>query len=132
MNAEFNWWLLIVGLVVGAGLVWLVLADSRRRESEIDEQELAGEAIWLAAAMTEDGSPVSADTAERLLRLHRTYLGGLPPDGPELGAGPAEAPGADGTEVAWQREPVPERDREPIEPIEPTRSIAGERVEDRP
>ena len=24
VNAEFNWWLLIVGLVVGAGLVWFV------------------------------------------------------------------------------------------------------------
>jgi hypothetical protein len=31
MNAEFNVWLLIVGLVVGAGLVWLVIMDSRRR-----------------------------------------------------------------------------------------------------
>ena len=38
VNAEFNWWLLIVGLVIGAGLVWLVLADSRRREVDILER----------------------------------------------------------------------------------------------
>jgi hypothetical protein len=35
VNAEFNWWLLIVGLVIGAALVYLVLADSSRRESEV-------------------------------------------------------------------------------------------------
>ena len=39
MNAEFNWWLLIVGLVIGAGLVWLVVADSRRREADLSERE---------------------------------------------------------------------------------------------
>ena len=55
VNAEFNVWLLIVGLVVGAGLVWLVVMDSRRRESEIDAVELPREAAWLSAVMTEDG-----------------------------------------------------------------------------
>jgi hypothetical protein len=59
VNAEFNVWLLIVGLVVGAGLVWLVVMDSRRRESEIDAVELPREAAWLSAVMTEDGEEVS-------------------------------------------------------------------------
>lgn len=27
MNAEFQWWLLILGIVVGGALVYLVLAD---------------------------------------------------------------------------------------------------------
>ncbi len=44
VNSEFNWWLLIVGLVVGAGLVWLVVADSRRREVDVNEAEREGEA----------------------------------------------------------------------------------------
>jgi hypothetical protein len=35
VNGEFNWWLLILGLVIGAGLVWLVLADTRRRASDL-------------------------------------------------------------------------------------------------
>jgi len=80
VNAEFNVWLLIVGLVVGAGLAWLVMMDSRRRETEIDAVEVPREAAWLAAVMAEDGYEVSPDTAEQLLLLHRAYLGAPPPD----------------------------------------------------
>jgi hypothetical protein len=82
MNAEFNVWLLIVGLVVGAGLVWLVVMDSRRRESEIDATELPREAAWLSAVMHDDGFEVSPANAERLLLLHRAYLDAPPPDAP--------------------------------------------------
>ena len=82
MNAEFNVWLLIVGLVVGAGLVWLVVMDSRRRESEVDAIELPREAAWLSAVMREDGDDVSPEAAERLLLLHRAYLDAPPPDAP--------------------------------------------------
>jgi hypothetical protein len=82
VNAEFNVWLLIVGLVVGAGLVWLVVMDSRRRESEIDAVELPREAAWLSAVMREDGDDVSPEVAERLLLLHRAYLDAPPPDAP--------------------------------------------------
>ena len=81
MNAEFNVWLLIVGLVVGAGLVWLVVMDSRTRESEIDAVELPREAAWLSAVMAEDGDEVSPETAERTAPLHRAYLDAPPPDG---------------------------------------------------
>jgi len=80
VNAEFNVWLLIVGLVVGAGLAWLVMMDGRRRESEIDSVELPREAAWLSAVMAEDGYDVSPDAAEQLLLLHRAYLGAPPPD----------------------------------------------------
>ena len=95
MNAESNVWLLIVGLVVGAGLVWLVVMDSRRRESEIDAIELPREAAWLSAVMTEDGDEVSPEVAERLLLLHRAYLDAPPPDevdGGYLGEDFAELP----------------------------------------
>jgi len=78
--AEFNVWLLIVGLVVGAGLVWVVMLDGRRRESEIDAIELPREAAWLSAVLAEDGYEVSPETAEQLLLLHRAYLGAPPPD----------------------------------------------------
>ena len=80
MNAEFNVWLLIVGLVVGAGLVWLVIMDGRRREVEIDAAELPREAAWLSAVLAEDGFEVSPEAAEQLLLLHRAYLGAPPPD----------------------------------------------------
>jgi len=77
MTAEFNWWLLIVGLVAGGALTWLVLADSNRREREIGEEELGAEAAWIARSL---GRGVDADTAEQVLRAHRRYLGFPPPD----------------------------------------------------
>lgn len=80
MNAGFNVWLLIVGLIVGAGLVWLVVMDARRNETEIDAKEQPREAAWLSAVLSEDGFDVSPKAAERLLVLHRAYLGASPPD----------------------------------------------------
>ena len=80
MNAEFNVWLLIVGLVVGAGLIWVVMMDGRRQEAEMDAAELPREAAWLSAVMTEDGYDVSPEAAEELLLLHRAYLAAPPPD----------------------------------------------------
>jgi hypothetical protein len=80
VNAEFNVWLLIVGLVLGAGLVWLVVMDSRRREAEIDSVERPREAAWLSSALREDGFDVSPEAADRLLLLHREYLDAPPPD----------------------------------------------------
>jgi hypothetical protein len=80
VNAEFNVWLLIVGLILGAGLVWLVVMDSRRREADVDAVERPREAAWLSVVMAEDGYDVSPEAAERLLLLHRAYLGAPPPD----------------------------------------------------
>ena len=105
MNAEFNVWLLIVGLIVGAGLAWLVMMDGRRRDAEIDAAELPREAAWLAAVMAEDGYEVSPDAAEQLLLLHRAYLGAPPPD-PILDDEPLpvdRAPDVTGTEPAGGR-----------------------------
>ena len=95
MNAEFNWWLLIVGLVAGAGLVWVVLMDSRRRDVDIDEAERPREALWLSTMLREEGQDVSPATAERLLLLHRTYLEAPPPDDPPVEPDPSELPGDD-------------------------------------
>ena len=78
MSAEFNWWLLIVGVVAGGALTWLVLADSNRREREIGERELPAEAGWIARSLGR--AALDADTAEQVLRAHRRYLGFPPPD----------------------------------------------------
>jgi len=80
VNAEFNWWLLIVGLVVGAGLVWFVVADQRRREVDIDAEERAREAEWLSASLADEGHDLSPEMAVRVLDLHRAYLEAPPPD----------------------------------------------------
>jgi hypothetical protein len=82
VNAEFNWWLLIVGLVAGAALVWLVLADSARRDVDVEAEEIPMEAAWIAATMRDDGEEIDPRTADRVLRLHRAYLAAPPPDGP--------------------------------------------------
>ena len=74
MNAEFNWWLLIVGVVGGAGLLWLVLGDFSRREEEVDAEERSRESTWIAEVMGGDGQAVDPATAEEVLRLHRLYL----------------------------------------------------------
>lgn len=111
MFAEFNWWLLIVGLAVGAGLAWLVLADTRRHEDEVEDRELAAEALWLEDAMAQAGTPVDAATAEHLLRLHRAYLR-VPPsdlDGPHGPDEPAtdEVAQRDVTDHAPAARPIP-------------------------
>jgi hypothetical protein len=80
MTAEFNWWLLLIGLVVGGGLTWLVLADTRRREQDLEEDELPEEAAWIEARMTEEGQPLPPETIERVVQLHRAYLAIAPPD----------------------------------------------------
>ncbi len=78
MSSDFNWWLLIAGVVVGGALTWLILADSKRREAEVTEEELAAEAGWIARTMSV--SSLDPDTVERVLRAHRRYLGFPPPD----------------------------------------------------
>jgi hypothetical protein len=80
VNAEFNWWLLIVGLVIGAGLTWLVLSDSSRREVDIEERELDSEARWIAETLAASGGRIDDDRVLDVLHLHRAYLAAPPPD----------------------------------------------------
>ena len=124
VNAEFNWWLLIVGLVVGAGLVWLVVLESRRREADLDAAERTREAAWLSAVLADDGFEVSPDVAGRLLEHHRRYLEAPPPDpvrSPEALSAPDDAPPLD--------EPAP-TDGEPSELADDDRiRVEGGRVD---
>jgi hypothetical protein len=108
--SEFNWWLLIAGLVIGAGLVWLILADSQRRDSEISQTELPAEAAWIAATMAEAGQPMDPETAERVLLLHRAYLASLPPD---------ELRPVVGADLGQEAEPGEEPFARPAEAFEP-------------
>ncbi len=84
MNVQFDWWLLIVGFVIGAGLTGLVLAELRRREDDLTAREREIEAAWIAADMTAHGIPADGEAVGEVLRLHRLYLAGLPADEPEL------------------------------------------------
>jgi len=78
--AEFDWWLLIVGVVAGGGLVALVLSDSVRRDEEISDRESRAEAAWAAEWLDERGASVATETVVAVLRAHRAYLRLAPPD----------------------------------------------------
>jgi len=83
--AEFQWWLLLVGLVAGGGLVAVVSMESRRREQDIGELEQRAEATWIAdqmGARRGREAPPAPDpaTVEAVLRAHREYLSLQPPD----------------------------------------------------
>jgi hypothetical protein len=117
VNAEFNWWLLIVGLVLGAAFTWLVMAESTRRDADLTEKEQRGEAHWIASVLTSTGRPTDRADVDEILELHRQYLAAPPPDdpGPDdvVAEGDAEAPAA---------EPV----REVRDPAPPPTRAAGE------
>jgi hypothetical protein len=114
VNAEFIVWALVVGLVLGAGLVWLVIMDSRRRELDVEAVERPLEAAWLSAVLAEDGYEVSPEAAERLLDLHRAYLEAPPPDQP----GPSREAPDDGLGAAVDGIP-PDEDADPSRVGEP-------------
>jgi hypothetical protein len=95
VNAEFNWWLLIVGIGVGAGLAWLILADLTRRDDEIAESETADEVAWIGEALATSGRPTSPETIERVLRLHRAYVVRERPEPPGDVESPMDDPAAD-------------------------------------
>lgn len=93
MIAGFDWWLLLVGIVGGAGIVWLVIADFRRRDEDVAADERVEEAAWIAEAITEAGNPIDDGTVDEVLRLHRAYLEAPPPDLDPVGQAPLdEAP----------------------------------------
>ncbi len=78
MNVQFDWWLLLVGLVIGAGLTWLVLAEVRRRDDDLSRDERAAEADWIVANLAARGMDADSDAVQEVLRLHRTYLANAP------------------------------------------------------
>jgi hypothetical protein len=78
--AEFQWWLLIVGLVAGGGLVALVFMDSARRDLDVAEDEREAEAHWIAERLAMENRDVDPSAASAVLWAHREYLGLPPPD----------------------------------------------------
>jgi hypothetical protein len=80
LMAEFQWWLLLVGLVAGGGLVAVVSADGRRREEDLADLERRAEATWIAARLSSGDRDLDAPTVESVLRIHREYLSLPPPD----------------------------------------------------
>ncbi|HZM72991.1 MAG TPA: hypothetical protein VFC71_06410 [Candidatus Polarisedimenticolia bacterium] len=120
--AEFDWWLLVLGLVVGGGLVYLVLAENARREADLEARELDAEASFISERLADVGLDVSQPTVADVLREHRAYLHLPPPDAivssEEEALEPYEAIEAfEAVETVEPREPV--EPRGPVEPREP-------------
>jgi hypothetical protein len=78
--AEFQWWLLLVGLVAGGGLVAVVSMDGRRREEDLADLEREAEATWIAERVHGLDRDIDPRTVASILRIHREYLGLPPPD----------------------------------------------------
>ena len=100
MNVQFDWWLILVGFVLGAGLAWLVLAELHRREDDLAAREREIEAEWIAADMNAHGFPADAEAVNEVLRLHRTYLASIPPSEADLGLQEGEPAEAGETEAS--------------------------------
>ncbi len=83
MNDEFQWWLLLVGMGLGAGLLWLATARLPRTDEDIDEREQLREAEWISSAIEERGGVAPALLVQEVLELHREYLAGPPLEAPE-------------------------------------------------
>lgn len=99
LMAEFQWWLLLVGLVAGGGLVAIVSMDGKRRDEDLSELERRAEATWIADRLAGPGRDVDPRTVESILRVHREYLALPPPDrlvvdGDGTSGGDADADGA--------------------------------------
>jgi hypothetical protein len=91
MLAGFDWWLLVLGIVGGGGLVWLLLADFRRSDGDLAADEASREADLIAEQIAReaetDGRPgggLDRAAVERVLELHRAYLTAPAPDLDEL------------------------------------------------
>ncbi len=108
--AEFQWWLLIVGIVAGAGIVAVVFMDGARRAVDIADDERHAEATWISSWLAAEGHSVDREDTEAVLRGHREYLALPPPDRlvpavpsgdvAEAGAPPSQATATPGSPTA--------------------------------
>lgn len=76
MNNGFEWWLIIVGIGLGAALLWLVLGRLPRRDDDIGPAEQRAEADWISHTIEAGGGVAPVQLVEEVLDLHHAYLEG--------------------------------------------------------
>jgi hypothetical protein len=113
--AEFQWWLLLVGLVAGGGLVAIVSMDSRRREEDLAEAERHAEATWIADRLYALDPTLDPDTVAAVLRIHREYLSLPAPDRLVIDGAPSTLDGRPMVEAAPEPDDVDRLDGDPDE-----------------
>jgi hypothetical protein len=74
MNDGYAWWLVLVGLAVGLGVMWLALVHLPRDEDDIDLDEREHEAGWIGATIESRGGICPQPLAVEVLELHHEYL----------------------------------------------------------
>ena len=78
MSGEYGWWLFVVGLALGAGLVWILRVSFRRQDDDQIDVERQAEAGWIAETIEGAGGIAPVELVEQILDLHREYLAGPP------------------------------------------------------
>jgi hypothetical protein len=96
--ADYVWWFLLVGIVLGGAIVALLSIDFSRREQDIEGDEREAEATLIARQLAINGQRVPPATVAQVLQAHRDYRRLPPPDRFELAgtpdaAGPADSAG---------------------------------------
>jgi hypothetical protein len=107
--AEFNLWLLVLGIAAGAAVTWVVIGTISRNDDEVAAEEQAAEAEWIAQTIEEHGGRAPTQLVAQILGLHRRYLQGgavIPVPQPEPDAEPADGRIADGAAAARAKAPA--------------------------
>lgn len=95
MNDEWQWWALILGILLGVGGYWLLRERLPRREEDIDPRERIAEAEWISRSVERMGGQAPPEVVSIILDLHREYLterAPLEPSRPEHWDGIAAEP----------------------------------------
>jgi len=88
MNDEWQWWALILGILLGVGGYWLLRERLPRREEDIDPVERIAEAEWISRSVERMGGQAPPEVVAIILDLHREYLAErapIEPSGAERG-----------------------------------------------
>jgi hypothetical protein len=91
--ADYVWWFLLVGIVVGGAMVALLSMDFSRREQDLEADEREAEASLIAAQLAAGGRSVDRAAVALVLQAHRDYRRLPPPDRLEMtdAGGPGDA-----------------------------------------
>jgi hypothetical protein len=74
MNEEWQWWALILGILLGVGGYWLLRERLPRREEDIGSAERIAEADWISRSVERMGGQAPPEVVTIILDLHREYL----------------------------------------------------------
>lgn len=127
MTEQYIGWALVVGIVLGAALVWFVLGRLPRQSDDIGPQERALEAEWISRTIESRGGAAPEALVEEVLDLHTRYLDRPPLDVPRQ---PTAQPVAVGAEAAPAGRPDEQELRDEPPPGDRPRVADGSELAD--